>query len=1240
MEEFMNDDNTSAPAVKKSSRWRKLGWLAAVLLVFLVIAYFVVTSSGFLKSVVLPRVSKALNAQVTVDQISLHPFSGVDLRQLKVQAPGYEPLLQADEVGVRYSLWDIIRGNIYVKDIKLVRPVVQVVEDATGKNNLAPLLATEKKPGPSAPPKPSLTQLRLDKLELSQGSLRWIQNGSNGQQLSAEISGLNLTLGQLGNNEAGKVDIAAQVKVAQRASASAPVDQLSASLSGGFQFKLDPALKPVSVEGKQRLAVAQAEGAWREFASLGAQLDCQMTPTEVRTLSCQFERQGEKLGQLRISGPLDLAKNEGRLRLEIHSLDRQVLNVVGAMGGWDFGDSQINSTNQVAIENQGNVIAADGNVRGTRLTLGQKQVRTPEIDVDFAYQFTWTVKAKTLLLQRLGLTGMQKGKDFLSLSLERPMNLSWGDNRIGFKESTLVATVTNLNLADWRVLSGLYAPEGLLNLETRTRAQQDGRQLSVDLKAEARGLKVAVSNRLIEIPQFQLTAQGRLDDYERATLDRLQFEAPGWFRGDASGNYNDKNKDAAGRFNIEANPVVSLQKWPVPNMSITNGNCKVSVLYTSRLDNQQTIRGLNGSLALIEMGGRYDDLALDNYQLDIDYDATLRDNIIEIKKFNVAPRHGFDRGGSLDLSGTYHRANHQANINLTLLDLNQNALTPLRPSVAALASVPSFSLNATANLLYQPAGSNSIKADLALSNLVITNGQNKTASPPLGLKAKVAAGLTGSIVELRQCLLDLGATAKATNEVSVQGRLDQSNTNALAGQLKIQADALDLTAWYQSLSRLSGSTNALAATPAATPVAAAPANPTEPPAATLPLNPFTVETKIGQLYLGDLVITNLQANVKLANNEVTLDPFQMQLNGAPVKGLCKVNLGVPGYIYDLSFQVDKAPLEPMVNTFMPEYRGKYKGDVNTLLQLKGAGTTGVNLKKNLSGQMQLVITNTSVSILEPSLAKVLTFIPVVGKTLSSMSSSLLSTVATKLSLPELQQSAINALIISMTAGKGAIDLQKMLISSPAFQIDSVGRVLIADNLPDSTMNQPISLALSRNLAQKIKLADSTETNSFVALPAFIKASGTLGQPKQEYDYVKLAQLGTQVAAGFLGNTEAGNILKGISNLNKPVQANTNTAATGGSTNAAGTTATRVENMLGTVGALLGETNRTPAGTVTNQPALTNQAGSTNRVTVTNQAGATTNQAVNTNAPANSKEVLIKEGLNLLPSLLNSSKTNK
>lgn len=96
-------------AGKKRGGWlRKLGWVFIILIVLLVVLYFVGTSSAVFKGVILPKVSTALNAKITAQDASIHPFSGVVLKGVKVETTGTEPLFQAQEIRTSYHLFDII----------------------------------------------------------------------------------------------------------------------------------------------------------------------------------------------------------------------------------------------------------------------------------------------------------------------------------------------------------------------------------------------------------------------------------------------------------------------------------------------------------------------------------------------------------------------------------------------------------------------------------------------------------------------------------------------------------------------------------------------------------------------------------------------------------------------------------------------------------------------------------------------------------------------------------------------------------------------------------------------------------------------------------------------------------------------------------------------------------------------------------------------------------------------------
>ena len=321
----MADANVNSPAPRKRRGWlRLLLGIVAVLVVLLVVVYFVATSSAFLKGVILPRAGKAINANITVSDASISPFSQIILHDLKVQTTGTEPLVSVQEARLRYSLMDIIRGNINVDEIAVVSPRVVLVQNPDGTSKLDPITKAQKaqpqaaKPAPAKPSQPSKPlQVDIKKIEFTDVTLRNVKLYANGASDVAEISHLNVSLNNVKNGQTGKFSVSADLGLTNNPPAPAPAGLLAAKLNGSYDFSLSPDLKPTSVKGNTHLGIARAEGALAQAASLSGDLDCDLNSTEIKQVALHFQRGNAKLGQVRLSGPFDMEKVEGKLLVEL-----------------------------------------------------------------------------------------------------------------------------------------------------------------------------------------------------------------------------------------------------------------------------------------------------------------------------------------------------------------------------------------------------------------------------------------------------------------------------------------------------------------------------------------------------------------------------------------------------------------------------------------------------------------------------------------------------------------------------------------------------------------------------------------------------------------------------------------------------------------------------------------------------------------------------------------------------------
>lgn len=383
-------------------------------------------------------------------------------------------------------------------------------------------------------------------------------------------------------------------------------------------------------------------------------------------------------------------------------------------------------------------------------------------------------------------------------------------------------------------------------------------------------------------------------------------------------------------------------------------------------------------------------------------------------------------------------------------------------------------------------------------------------------------------------------SARALNEIQLQGRVDFSRPQAISGNLALSSDSLDLTGYYDSFVRAKKSGKPSAA-PGAPPAGAAAGGSQEPSPVTLPVQNFTVAADIGKLFLGEVAITNFQMTAKLAAHQVTVKPFQLALNGAPVNATLGLDLSVPGYQYTLAVDAGQVPLAPLVDTFAPERMGQLGGTLTARAQISGAGVTGAGLQKNLAGQFSVGATNLNLSVVNvqskllKGLIDVVATIPELIRSPESAIASLFSEVTGHGGglMNELKQSPIQIIAVRGQAGNGRIELQQATVQSSAFVADAPGEITLRPVLTNSTINFPVTVSVSQSIGQQLGIAAGGSANgsSYVPLPQFLTMTGTLGDPQKQIKKSALVGLAAKSIGGGLFNqgTNAASKVGGLLN---------------------------------------------------------------------------------------------------------------
>jgi uncharacterized protein involved in outer membrane biogenesis len=1003
-------------------RWsRRLAFLAVGLLLILTVLYFVATSSAFFKTVVLPRASKALNAQITVGDASVSPFSRVALKDVQVKTTTAEPLVVVQEVRVRYSLWAILKGSVKVDELFVASPRVTLVTDAAGRSNLDPITgrpaATVQKPErpTSKPPR-----IDIKKVTVENAVIRLVQEHKGGGRDLTELRKANLNVTDLKNGQTGKLTLTTEMSIEQNRPAPAINGSAQAQLESSFNVGLASDLNLASLQGSSRLSVNRATGSLAEAAGVVAHLDAEITPTELKQVVLRFQKEGAELAEMVASGPLDLVRREGKVKAEIRRIDRRLLNLAGASAGFDFGGTEIRSTHELTLARGGQQIAAKGDLTAGKMSVTQKALTTPAIDVQLAYDAEMNLDGQSALIRLATLEVARNQQPLLRGNLSSPMQIAWGENASPAGDAAFHLVLTNLDLADWQAFAPELGAQGKASGMIQVTSKQAGKQIGFDLIVLVAGLSARLGSNDVRQADIAIRAAGQAVEFKRYQIDsaelRLTRHGQAALALTTSGNCDPEKKEADLQLAIDAAPVRLFDILPQPGVSLSAGDIRVRSQFRRKGGEQQATARID----LASLSGVYQEKSFRDLAASADFDLTV--------------------------TGTNH-------VNIRHASL---ALAPTR---------------------------------LAL-----------------------------------------------TNAAHLQGRLDLSRTNAIEGALKLTADALDLTPYYDLFASDSKEKAKPSPAPEPAPGTKGGTN-AEPPAVALPVKLLTLEADLARCYLRELAITNLQTTVRIEGSHVTIKPLQFTLNGAPVRGDIDLDLGVPGYRYAVNVTGDRIPLEPLANTFSPEYRGRAKGEVLASIAIQGAGVTGPTLRKNLTGQTSLDLTNAHIQI--------------VGSRLKAF----LIPIAAAVRAPELLDTPLNRVGFNARAAGGALDLSQLSLVSPLFTADTGGKVPIADSLQSSPLPKwPMNFSLRRSLAERIRLVPKdTPTNAtYARLPEFIKVAGTLNAPKPEIDLRALAGSALEMLSEKIPGVDkkTGELLQGIGGLlnrkagtNQPGTTSTNSPAT-------------------------------------------------------------------------------------------------
>jgi hypothetical protein len=578
----------------------------------------------------------------------------------------------------------------------------------------------------------------------------------------------------------------------------------------------------------------------------------------------------------------------------------------------------------------------------------------------------------------------------------------------------------------------------------------------------------------------------------------------------------------------------------VTGLNLTAGTVKFAGRIQQSNSGQPNAPVLNrtvvGKLNVDDLTGAFQSNRFDRFATAMDVDVATRGEAVEIKKCAGTLQQSGQPGGAFDVAGNYHLGNQAGQITAKLMDLNQNALKSFLAAALGDKQLESVTINATTVAKLDGPADRDVKAELHVANLVVNDPSGQVPKTPLAVDAVADISQTKGVLDLRKVQLALTKTERAPNALDVSGRLDLSKSNAWTGNMKVTSEGLDVTPYYDLFAKKTEKQPAGAkdTTSSSRRPASKPADEREPAPVKLPFTQFAADVNIAKFFLREVAVSNLVTKATYENARASVNPMSMTLNGAPVNMTALMNLGVPGWEYDVKAKLDGVPVEPLANTFNPEQRGLYKGSLIAGAEIKGAGITGRSLQQNLGGQIGFTLTNAEIKYQDARFdSRYLRWL--VGW---------VGPVSRALRVEQLAESPISWVDSQVEIGKGTANLRRTTLESAAFQANVQGTVTLQPTMTDSKLNNlPLQLSLSRKIAERARLVPaSTNQVGYVSLPSFVTIAGTVDKPDYKINAIAVGQILAGAVGGSLGG-EVGNVLRGLGGFGQGAAPGTNAPST-------------------------------------------------------------------------------------------------
>ena len=1076
----MNTSKSDAKHGKTPARKRRWPFVVLGLLVLPVALWFLVTSGWFLRQVVLPRVAKAAEADISVGEIRLRPFSSLLLTDVSVQTHDEALDIRVARVEAKYNLRQILGGTLDVEQLWLVAPVVRVrPEDLPGaKGDDA---ARESRSRPT---------LRIGEVRVDQGSLLVEEADQVVRVEEFELLLRNLHTG-------AQAELTSEAKIEVRRG-DENVLGLLMGIEGGFV--LNPNMVPTEMAWVLGVDLTAHTGLFAEAAELGGiRLEAEMTPTEIQASHLRFlSPNRDPLGDIRLSGPFDPEAKTAALRLQVDGVGATALNLFGAAMGASFGETLLSADVRVEVDGEQQQLSSQGWVRGEKVSVRREDFLTPEVSFEVTQDFSVDVQAGVADLRAISaVVAGPAGQELLRLGLASPTQVQWSGENPTYNDLAVDLQIEGIELADWRALLIPEILGGRLQGTSQLRVANQGKDLRLETDTRLRDLRLTLEGEALEPLHLWMQGVYVLQDQHRFAAEEMLLHLD---QGDASvvrfqatgeADFRSGGLELTPQLEADLAALLAISPVKVPELDLREGAVR-AVLSLRRAQGDAPIE-VQTTVHFSTFQGAYAAFSLDGLGGELAVTADVAEETVRLTSGRVRLTRGQASMASVAGSGTYDVIRglpEDARLEIDTVDLAvlYDWLQPEGPEIR------SGVLQGTLVPTPAPRGRWLVKTDLHVREFLAHTEHTPADTAPIDvhLQGEIEAGADQAALQG----VSFSWTPEETfpNRIQFEGVANWSRPEALAVQLTASGDRLNLTPWLMMFAAPDPAPRVPEAGEVALlDVEARPQMP-EPDAMTLPLEYAKFQFTANQVHVDGLDVDRVHVDVEASARVVELKGFRMHLNDSAFTMGGKADVSMPGYQYEGFARLEPLDLEPFLEPFAPGLAGRFKGKLALDARVQGRGVTGPSFKEYLQGHM-------NVSLEEAELAWTeLDEVNIEGvRRAKNVVVLLVRAIAPVLAIPpsDLLNPPIHELKVNLEVGQGILTLKTFRVVNNSFRLRADGTVQLADQMEASRIRDiPVVLGLGILPARQARVyREDRIRGGMVELPPFIRVSGTLGDPE-------------------------------------------------------------------------------------------------------------------------------------------------